>query len=195
MAQKKQSAAAVRDWGARRGKIRRVFPDRRNTVRLKRDRRHLFGRRKEDREKLASMEKQLCQALEQAEVFGSRDLRLAAALNELAVFYYTHSRYALAEPLQKRALAIREKTLEPTHPDLTHSLYDLARLYYAQGRYAATEPLMRRILAIQKKAHGSKHEGVAEALDNYAEVLTARGSHERAAKMAARAKAIRTRRN
>ena len=59
MTQKKGTATAIRDWGARRGAVRRIFPDRRNTVRLKQDRRRLFGRRKEDREKLASIERQL----------------------------------------------------------------------------------------------------------------------------------------
>ena len=74
-------------------------------------------------------------------------------------------------------------------------MYGLAKLYYARGRYAATEPLMKRILAIQEKTYGHNHANVADVLDNYAELLTTRGRHEKAAKMAARAKAIRARQN
>ena len=38
-------------------------------------------------------------------------------------------RYAEAEPLYERALAIREKALGPDHPDVATSLNNLAVLY------------------------------------------------------------------
>ncbi len=42
----------------------------------------------------------------------------AQSLNNLAVLYQAQGRYAEAEPLYKRALAIREKALGPDHPDV-----------------------------------------------------------------------------
>ena len=47
--------------------------------------------------------------------------------------------YAEAEPLFKRSLAIREKTLGPDHPDVGNSLNALAALYYEQGKYSEAE--------------------------------------------------------
>ena len=55
-------------------------------------------------------------------------------------------RYADAEPLYKRALAISEKALGPDHPDVATSLNNLAVLYRAPG------PLCRRRAALQARA-------------------------------------------
>ena len=60
-------------------------------------------------------------------------------------------RYAEAEPLYRRSLAIREKQLGPDHPDVATSLNNLADLYRSMGRYAEAEPLYRRSLAIREK--------------------------------------------
>ena len=73
----------------------------------------------------------------------------------------SQGRYAEAEPLYKRALAIREKALGPDHPDVARSLNNLAELYENQGRYAEAEPLYKRALAIREKALGPDHPDVA----------------------------------
>ena len=44
-------------------------------------------------------------------------------------------RYAEAERLYKRALAIKEKALGPEHPHVASNLNNLAELYRARGRY------------------------------------------------------------
>ena len=64
----------------------------------------------------------------------------------------SQGRYAEAEPLYKRALAIPEKALGPDHPSVGTSLNNLAGLYRAQGRYAEAEPLYKRALAIREGA-------------------------------------------
>ena len=61
----------------------------------------------------------------------------------------------------------------------------------AQGRYADAEPLYKQALAIVKKALGPAHPDVAMSLENYAHLLRATGRSTEAAKMEARAKAIR----
>ncbi|MCV4933336.1 tetratricopeptide repeat protein, partial [Escherichia coli] len=66
------------------------------------------------------------------------------SLNNLAGLYDAQGQYALAEPLYKRSLAIKEKALGPDHPDVATSLNNLAGLYDAQGQYALAEPLYKR---------------------------------------------------
>src|SRR5262249_47616791 len=78
----------------------------------------------------------------------------AAALTAEARRLHQAGRYAEAEPLYKRTLAIREKALGPDHPDVSTSLNNLAQLYYAPGRHAEAEPLYKRSLAICEKALG-----------------------------------------
>ena len=50
-------------------------------------------------------------------------------------------KYAEAELLYQRALAIYEQELGPNHPDTAGSLNNLALLYYVQGNYAEAELL------------------------------------------------------
>ncbi len=52
--------------------------------------------------------KQIKAALSLAEAFGPDDPRLALTLNNLAFLYATQGKYAEAEPLYQRALAIFE---------------------------------------------------------------------------------------
>ncbi len=103
----------------------------------------------------------------------------------------TQGRYAEAEPVYKRALAVQEKALGPAHPDVAGSLNNLAVLYDAQGRYAEAEPLYERALAIKEKSLGPDHPNLAKGLDKYAALLRKTGRGAEAANMEARAKAIR----
>ncbi len=138
--------------------------------------------------------KQTQAALEAAEAFGPDDPRLATTLNNLAAFYQAQGKYPEAEPLHKRALAIREKTLGPEHPDLALSLNNLAMLYHDQGKYSEAEPLHKRALAIWEKALGPNHPYVATGLENYAVLLRKTERTSEAENVAARAKAIRAKR-
>ena len=99
------------------------------------------------------------------------------SLNNLAGLYDDQGRYADAEPLYKRSLAIREKALGPDHPDVATSLNNLAALYDDQGRYADAEPLYKRSLAIREKALGPDHPDVATSLNNLAALYTSQGRY------------------
>ena len=72
----------------------------------------------------------------------------------------SQGRYAEAEPLYKRSLAIVEKALGPDHPDVGTVAQQPRRLYRSQGRYAEAEPLFKRTLAICEKALGPDHPDV-----------------------------------
>jgi tetratricopeptide (TPR) repeat protein len=93
---------------------------------------------------------------------------LALSLNNLAGCYYFRAQYAAAEPLFRRALAIREKSLGLAHPDVATSLNNLAELYNTQGRYADAGPLYRRTLVIREEAFGPDHPYVVSSLNNIA---------------------------
>ena len=82
----------------------------------------------------AEAEKRWIAGREVSELFGTQDPRHATSLNNLADLYRTQGRYGDAEPLFKRSLGIREKTLGPEHPGVAASLNNLAGLYSAQGR-------------------------------------------------------------
>src|SRR5262249_7502928 len=56
--------------------------------------------------------------------------------------------YTKAEPLYRRALAIREKSLGPEHHSVAVSLHNLAAHYHSKEDYARAERLYRRVLAI-----------------------------------------------
>ncbi|MCH6578498.1 MAG: CHAT domain-containing protein, partial [Proteobacteria bacterium] len=66
------------------------------------------------------------------------------------LLYHRQGKYAEAEPLHKRALAIREKALGPEHPDVATSLNNLAELYKAQDKYAEALVHIRRASAIHR---------------------------------------------
>ena len=61
-------------------------------------------------------------------VFGENHANTTAILNNLAILYQTQGKYAEAEPLYLRSLAIREKVQGQVQPDVAISLNGLAGL-------------------------------------------------------------------
>src|ERR1700679_102716 len=93
---------------------------------------------------------------------------VAANLDKLAQEYESQGRYQEAEPLCKRALAIREKLLGPNHPVVATELNNLAVLYDKHDKYSEAEPLFNRALAVKERVFGPNHLEVAAGLDNLA---------------------------
>jgi len=77
-------------------------------------------------------------------------LKQLGRVNNLALLYQAQGRYAEAEPLYKRSLAIMEKALGPQHPDVAQSLNNLAGLYNAQARESGELGFYRRATAIHR---------------------------------------------
>ena len=90
----------------------------------------------------------------------------------------------------KRALAIREKALGASHPDVAQTLNNLAVVYQEQGKYADAEGLYKRALAIYEKALGEDHPDVAQTLNNLADVYQEQGKYADAEGLHQRALAI-----
>ncbi len=76
---------------------------------------------------------------------------MARSLNNLALLYQAQDKYAEAESLYKRSLAIREKALEPGHPDVALSLENYARLLRKTGRITEAAKLEARAKAVRSK--------------------------------------------
>ncbi len=101
--------------------------------------------------RLSKAEKKFLAALKKAEGFGTQDPRLATSLNNLAELYREQGKYAEAEPLHQRALAIREKALGPEHPDVATSLETYANFLRKMERDAEAEQMEARAKAIRSK--------------------------------------------
>jgi hypothetical protein len=81
------------------------------------------------------------------------------------------NRFAEAEPLMRRALAILEAALGSEHPEVATRLNNLAGLLKATNRFAEAEPLMRRALAILEASLGDDHPSTTVVRANLARML------------------------
>jgi tetratricopeptide (TPR) repeat protein len=111
-------------------------------------------------------------------------------LNQSGYYLRGRARYAEAEPLYQRALAICEKALGPDHPHTSISLNNLALLYKSQGRYVEAEPLYQRALAIDEKALGPDHPNTGGDLNNLAALYYSQGRYAEAEPLYQRVLAI-----
>ena len=90
---------------------------------------------------------------------------------------YSEGRYETAIPLAQRALAIRERLMDPNHPDVAASLSNLAVLYKAWGAYERAELLFQRALAIREQVLGPNSPEVATVLNRLGELYQAQGAY------------------
>jgi len=77
---------------------------------------------------------------------------VATILNNLARLYHDQERFADAEPLYKRSLAIVEKTLGSKNLKASTRVRNLADLYHAQGRDEEARPLYQRLAEMKSAA-------------------------------------------
>jgi tetratricopeptide (TPR) repeat protein len=113
----------------------------------------------------------------------------AEALHNVAIVYRRQGKYAEAEGLYKRALAISE-TLGARPAKVANILYSLAFLYDNQGRYTEAEGLYKRALAIREKALGANHPEVSATLHNLGVVYANHGRFAEAEELYKRALSI-----
>jgi hypothetical protein len=88
------------------------------------------------------------------------------------------------------AVSLRERLLDPDHPDVAISLTNLASLLRRINRPNEAEPLYRRALAIQEKSYGPDHPAVAIRLDYLAALLRQANRQSEAEPLYRRALAI-----
>jgi tetratricopeptide (TPR) repeat protein len=107
-------------------------------------------------------------------------------LNQAGRYLSKRGHHTDTEPLYKQAMAIREKTLGPVHPDLAWSLYNLATLYLVRRQYKMAEPLYERALTIWEKMD-PEHPVVARTLTRLAALYRDKGQYLKAESLLERA--------
>ncbi len=117
----------------------------------------------------------------------------ARLLNQAGWYLEERGLYGQAEPLLHSALAIREATLGPVHPETATTLDTLALTYHYQGKYTQAEPLYERALAIREQTLGPEHPDIATTLYNLTWLYQNRGQYEQAEPLLKRALVIRER--
>ena len=88
---------------------------------------------------------------------------MATSLNNLALLYWSMGRYAEAEPLLRRSLAIKEKQLGRDHPDVAPSLDTLAVLSATQGRWVEAAESIDRARRVVRRHVARVLPALAEA--------------------------------
>jgi CHAT domain-containing protein len=121
-------------------------------------------------EKMEQLRKRSLAFAERALELGEKKLGpdhpgLGAELNSVAGLYLGEKRYADAEPLYRRWLAIIEKTRGADHLDVRLPLDALAALHERQDKHAEALPFRERALTIVKKARAAAHGDVKKAVD------------------------------
>ena len=114
----------------------------------------------------------------------------ARLLNQTGLYLNDRAKYAEAESLYKRAIAMGEKTLGAEHPNVATRLNNLAALYWNQGKYTEAEPLYQRAIAIGEKTLGAEHPDLATRLNNLALLYANQGKYIKAEPLYQRAIAI-----
>jgi eukaryotic-like serine/threonine-protein kinase len=99
------------------------------------------------------------------ERLGGDDVLEAQLLTSLGNVVYEQGRYSEAQKLHERALAIREKALGLSHPDVAYSLYALGKAVEARGDIAQSLKYLDRALDIETRALGPQHPDVAVILN------------------------------
>ncbi len=82
---------------------------------------------------------------------------MATSLNNLAALYQDQGRYAEAEPLYQRSLAIMEKALGPEHPDVAALLNNLAPMLSALGKREEALDIAREAVELRRALAASQY--------------------------------------
>jgi len=102
------------------------------------------------------------------------------AITSLASAYQGLARFAEAEAMFRRDLAITTKHSGPNASTTATVLGHLASSIQAQGRYAEAEPHLRQSLTIREEVLGPEHPDTAVTLGNLASLYEAQGRYTEA---------------
>jgi tetratricopeptide (TPR) repeat protein len=99
------------------------------------------------------------------------------------MLYYSEKRYAEAEQLYRRSLAIWESAMGPNNPDLATTLDNLAVALVSQDKYAEAEQLYRRSLALRQSVTTASLNNLAMALEGRGQDAAAERYYKQAVAM------------
>ena len=110
--------------------------------------------------------------------------------HEIGVSKNNLGEYAEAVKFYEKALAINEKTLPSTHPDLATSYSNLGRVYDHMGEYSQALSFHQKALAIREKTLPSTHPDLATSYSNLGRVYDSMGEYSQALSFHQKALAI-----
>ena len=105
---------------------------------------------------------------------------MAEVYNNAAQLYQDQARYAEAEPMMRRALAIWRSTLGDAHGEVAIGLNNLGMLHSKMGDYAGAAALYRDAVARWRGLYGEDHPYVGFGLNNLGVVLDKQGRYAEA---------------
>jgi len=126
-------------------------------------------------------------------IHGPGSPNVGIAVQTQAELQSSLKRYAAAEKLHQRALAIFLEVYGENHFVTAVSLHNIGAMLYAQDQNKEAEKYLRRALAIKEKVLKPGHLSVAHTLDQLAAVLDAEGRQIEAERHRKRANGIRAR--
>ena len=89
--------------------------------------------------------------------------------------YRGMGRYEQSQAVLKQALALRQTTLEASHPEVAETLTDLAEVTEKAGDYEAAEAYHQQALALRQHRLGDTHPATIESLNRLASLFYRRG--------------------
>jgi tetratricopeptide (TPR) repeat protein len=125
------------------------------------------------------------------ELFQLRSTVVLRILYKTGWHLINRGQLAEAELLYRRALAIAEETIGPSHFDTASILHGLAVLYRNQHRFVEAELLYKQALAVQEKALGSDHPTTVSSLHNLGDLYYIQARYSEAESLFGQALAIR----
>ena len=128
--------------------------------------------------------------LAEREKLNTHSVETGQSLLNLAHVYRMQQRYAKAEPLFTRVLALYEEIYGPEHAQTGIALNGYALLLTAQQRYEQAEPLLRRALAIWELNLGPVHPRNIGALNALATIALHQDHYAEAEQLLRRARQI-----
>ena len=117
---------------------------------------------------------------------------LGPYLNSLAHVLFKRRRYADAEPVLARLVALKRR-LGDEHPEVAAVVANLALVHEALQRYESAETLWRCALAIRERSLPDDSPAVSMAREHLADMCAANGRPEEAIPLRERALAVRSR--
>jgi tetratricopeptide (TPR) repeat protein len=119
-------------------------------------------------------------AVKEAEKFGPEDLRLASSLNNLGRCLMEQGLSEKAEPVFKRALAIREQKTGPDSVEVAEIFNSLGTVYELRKKPADAEQSFQKALTIRQRKLGPEHIEVAITLNDLGGLYLSQGKLDQA---------------
>ncbi|KAL3467558.1 hypothetical protein BJX64DRAFT_299707 [Aspergillus heterothallicus] len=111
---------------------------------------------------------------------GDTDNRTLARMTDLGWVYRGQGRWTEAEKLELQVLEIRNRMLEPDHPDTLATMTNLANTCSDLGKWQEAETLREQVLAVQMCKKGPEYPETLTSMSNLAGAYSKLGKWEEA---------------